>query len=76
LSDEPRRLSELEQDQELANSLGLEGAPTLFINGRQIAGAVPAAALDGIVREELEAARRVARSGTPPTRFESLLCGG
>jgi protein-disulfide isomerase len=76
LSEEPRHAGELEQDHALAQSLGLDGAPTLFVNGRQVAGAVPAAALDAIVREELEAARRVARAGTAPGRFESLLCGG
>lgn len=74
--DDPRRAYELDQDHELANSLGLEGAPTLFLNGRKVAGAVPASALEDVVREELEAARRVERHGTPPARFESLLCGG
>ncbi|HWA74500.1 MAG TPA: thioredoxin domain-containing protein [Polyangiaceae bacterium] len=74
--DDPRRARELEQDHELASSLGLEGAPTLFINGRKVSGAVPAAALEDVVREELDAARRVERHGTPAARFESLLCGG
>jgi protein-disulfide isomerase len=73
--DDPRRARELEQDQELGSSLGLEGAPTLFINGRKISGAVPASALEDVVREELDAARRVERHGTPAARFESLLCG-
>lgn len=75
-SDDPRRASELEQDHELARNLGIEGAPTLFINGRLIAGAVSAAVLDGVVREELDAARRVVRRGTQASKFEALFCGG
>jgi protein-disulfide isomerase len=75
-SDDPRRASELEQDHELARNLDIEGAPTLFVNGRRISGAVSAAVLDGVVREELDAARRVVRRGTRASSFEALFCGG
>jgi protein-disulfide isomerase len=50
-------------DLELSRSLGLTGAPTYFVNGRKIPGAVSAAELESIVRAELALARRVRAKG-------------
>jgi protein-disulfide isomerase len=50
-------------DLELAKTLGLTGAPTYFVNGRKIPGAVSAAELEAIVRTELALARRVRAKG-------------
>jgi protein-disulfide isomerase len=50
-------------DLELAKTLGLTGAPTYFVNGRKIPGAISAAELDAIVRAELALARRVRAKG-------------
>jgi protein-disulfide isomerase len=50
-------------DLELARSLGLTGAPTYFVNGRKIPGAVTAGELEQIVRTELTLARRVRAKG-------------
>ncbi|HEY3495099.1 MAG TPA: thioredoxin domain-containing protein [Polyangiaceae bacterium] len=50
-------------DLELARTLGLTGAPTYFVNGRKIAGAVSAGELEAIVRAELALARKVRAKG-------------
>lgn len=50
-------------DLELGRSLGLTGAPTYFVNGRKIAGAVSAGELEAIVRAELALARKVRAKG-------------
>jgi protein-disulfide isomerase len=51
------------EDLELARALGLTGAPTYFVNGRKIPGAVSAGELEAIVRTELALARRVRAKG-------------
>ncbi|MFZ5889645.1 MAG: DsbA family protein [Myxococcota bacterium] len=74
LAEHSERAAQLASDHELAENLGLDGAPTLFINGRRIAGAPPAEALEAVVREELEAARRIVKAGSSPAVVETLLC--
>lgn len=74
LAERAERTSELESDHALAESLGLDGAPTLFLNGRRIPGAPPPEALEGLVREEIEIGKRIVKAGTPATRIEGLLC--
>jgi protein-disulfide isomerase len=66
----------LQADRALAESVGVEGTPTLFVNGRKLAGAVPESVLEGVVREELDAARRIVKAGTPVDELEAVLCGG
>jgi protein-disulfide isomerase len=46
-----------------ARALRVTGAPTYFVNGRMIAGALAAPELEGILREELALARRVRAHG-------------
>lgn len=75
LTDGAERTSELEADHSLAESLGIDGAPTLFLNGRRIPGAPPGEALDALVREELEVAKRISKAGNAAARIEALLCG-
>jgi protein-disulfide isomerase len=72
----PSHLRALARDHELAESLGLDGAPTLFINGREIAGAVPAERLEAVIKEELAAARRITHGQNGGPSLQSLLCGG
>ncbi len=64
----------LDMDRELAESLELKGTPTLFVNGREVSGALPQAALDAILREELAAAGRIVEHGTKAERIAELLC--
>lgn len=54
----------IDRDVKLAKALGVTGAPSYFINGRKIAGALPQAELAAIVREELALARRVRAQGS------------
>jgi protein-disulfide isomerase len=72
---DPELARKLAIDQQLAQDLELDGTPTLFVNGRELAGAVSFAVLDAFVREELAAAQRIVRGGTPIERIEHLLCG-
>lgn len=74
LAERAERTSELERDHALAESLGLDGAPTLFLNGRRIPGAPPPEALEELVREELAIAKRIAKGGNPAERIEGVLC--
>jgi protein-disulfide isomerase len=59
-------------DLELARALGLTGAPTYFVNGRKIPGAISAGELEAIVRTELSLARRVREKGAG--RVPELAC--
>ena len=74
LAERAERTTELERDHALAESLGLDGAPTLFMNGRRIAGAPPPEALEGLVREELDIAKRLTKTGADSARIRALLC--
>jgi protein-disulfide isomerase len=74
LAERAERTTELERDHALAESLGLDGAPTLFMNGRRIAGAPPPEALEGLVREELDIAKRLTKAGADSARIRALLC--
>ncbi len=73
-AEEPERQRALERDRELAESLGLTGAPTLFVNGREVAGAWPAPALEALLKEEIAAAQRVRRASNGVRAAESVLC--
>jgi protein-disulfide isomerase len=59
-------LDRIRRDQNLAFALGVTGTPTLFVNGRRIAGQVPYAALEAIVKEELARAEALVRTGVAP----------
>jgi protein-disulfide isomerase len=64
----------VDADRRLAEALGVADAvPSYFVNGRRIAGVVPRAEFLGIVREELELARRVRKNGAG--EVAELACG-
>jgi predicted DsbA family dithiol-disulfide isomerase len=62
----------IDRDVKLAKALGVTGAPSYFVNGRRIAGALPPAELAALVREELALARRVRAEGA--TSVTELAC--
>jgi protein-disulfide isomerase len=64
----------LNRDLELAGTLNVASVPALFVNGRLLPGALSTEGLEAVVSEELAMARRIARAGTPPSRFDELLC--
>jgi len=65
----------LNRELELARSLGVQATPTFFVNGRKLPRDTSPEALAAAVAEELAAAKRIQRAGTPPSKFEELLCG-
>lgn len=63
----------LERDLKLAEKLGVSGAPTYFVNGRKVPGALPAAELAALLGRELALARRVRAQGAG--NIAELVCG-
>lgn len=53
----------IESDLELADSLGVDGTPTLFLNGRPLLGVPPAPELEAVVGEEIGLAREALARG-------------
>jgi protein-disulfide isomerase len=65
--------SSIDIDVKLADELGLTGAPTYFVNGSKLPGALPEAELKFFIEGELAIARRV-RAQTGAT-VHDLACG-
>jgi len=63
----------LERDLKLAEKLGVSGAPTYFVNGRKVPGALPAAELTALLGREIALARRVRTQGAG--NVAELVCG-
>ena len=53
----PAALTEVKADAALGNRLGVKSTPTFFINGRRIAGGLPANALEAAIELELKRAQ-------------------
>jgi protein-disulfide isomerase len=53
-------------DQALAGSVGADGTPMFFINGRELSGAQPTAAFTAIIDEEIKKADQLLKQGTKP----------
>jgi protein-disulfide isomerase len=51
--------------QEIARSLGVDGTPTFFVNGRRLVGARPLDAFRALVDEEMAKAQALVDRGTP-----------
>lgn len=63
----------LERDLKLADKLGITGAPTYFVNGHKVPGALPVAELTALLGREVALARRVrTQSGA---NVADLACG-
>ncbi len=56
----------VQQDRQLAASLGVTGTPTLFINGRKVSGAQPFGVFARVVRQELDRAAKLLAGGAKP----------
>ena len=63
--DDPKIKAEVEADQKLAGSVGANGTPTFFINGRELVGAQPADAFEKIIDDEIKKADELMKKGTP-----------
>jgi len=58
----------IDADDRAALALGVTGTPTMFVNGRKVVGARPAAEISLVLDEELKRAETLAKSGAPPSR--------
>lgn len=74
LADDELNERRLTRELELAEALDVRQNPTLFVNGRLLEGGLEPAELERVIVEELAVARRIARAGVPPARFEDLSC--
>jgi len=61
--------SRIQQDMDLAASIGARGTPTFFINGKELRGAQPLTAFEQLIDQELAAARVRVASGTPRSQL-------
>jgi protein-disulfide isomerase len=67
----------IQQDQQLAQSLGATGTPSFFINGRNLRGAQPFEAFQSVIDEELRKARALVERGTPRAGvYEAIIRDG
>jgi protein-disulfide isomerase len=66
----------VQQDQQLANTLGARGTPHFFINGRKLAGAQPIERFREVIDDEIRRAEQLVESGTPRNRVYAALTRG
>ncbi len=65
---------QIADDQALAGSVGANGTPTFFINGREISGAQPFPAFQTIIDDEIKKADALLKKGTKPEQlYEKLI---
>jgi protein-disulfide isomerase len=64
--DDPATDKMVADDQALAGSVGADGTPTFFLNGREISGAQPFDAFKTIIDEEIKKADELLKAGTKP----------
>ena len=62
--DDPKIKEQIAADQALAGSVGANGTPTFFINGREIVGALPFEQFKVIIDEEIKKADELIKKGT------------
>jgi protein-disulfide isomerase len=63
---DPKIAADIKADQALASSVGADGTPTFFINGRQLVGAEPFASFKAIIDDEIKKADELLKKGTKP----------
>jgi protein-disulfide isomerase len=69
--------AKIEEDQNLARSLGASGTPSFFINGRSLRGAQPQPAFEKVIDEELAKAKAKVASGTAKSKlYEDIIKDG
>jgi protein-disulfide isomerase len=69
----PANRARVDADRQLADTLGVEGTPSFFINGRPLVGAQPFETFKTIVDDELARATEKLRRGTPRSRLYATL---
>jgi protein-disulfide isomerase len=69
----PQVAAALERSLTLAQSLGADGTPTFFVNGRRLLGARPYESFRALVEEERTRAKELVARGTPRTAVYAAL---
>ena len=64
----------INDDLRLGQELGVEGVPTLFVNGRKLEGAQDLRVLEELVKSELKAVAHFTRAGFGSQRLSEALC--
>jgi|tagenome__1003787_1003787.scaffolds.fasta_scaffold20929341_3 protein-disulfide isomerase len=70
---DPKIQDEIKADQALASSVGADGTPTFFINGRQLVGAEPFPNFKTIIDDEVKKADELLKKGTKPDQLYTKL---
>ena len=70
---DPKTDKLLADDQALASSVGANGTPTFFINGRELSGAQPIASFQAIIDEEIKKADVLLKKGVKPDQLYAKL---
>jgi len=64
----------IDDDLRLGERLGVDGVPTLFVNGRKVEGAQSFGVLEALVKEELRAMAHLNRAGFEAEHLSQALC--
>jgi len=72
---DPKQLAPLAADMTLGTTLGVDGTPAFYINGRKIAGAQPLAVFKKMVDVALSEAQAAVKSGVKPADVYTHLTG-
>jgi protein-disulfide isomerase len=68
---------EIDADLDLAEDFEVEGTPHFFVNGRRLEGVQPRDKLERMIDEEMQRARALLATGTPPEAlYETIVARG
>jgi len=62
---DPKIKAQIEADSKYGSQVGADGTPTFYINGREMAGAMPFPSFKQIIDEEIKKADDLLKKGTP-----------
>lgn len=72
-----RHRARIEEDQRLAETLGANGTPAFFVNGRNVRGAQPFERFAEVIDQEMARARALLAGGTPRSGlYQALTANG
>jgi protein-disulfide isomerase len=67
--DEGTHTKAIKADQTLASSLGANGTPYFFVNGRELRGAMPFASFKSVIDQEIATAEALLKQGVKPVQI-------
>ncbi len=73
----PDCAANVDSDMKLGGDVGARGTPNLYINGRQVRGAVPFEHIEPVLKEEIKKAEELIAKGTPKAKvYEEIIKTG